>query len=914
MASQAEVELLISTDEALPQLERELTAIVRAAEASTDPVELEALLDTDRTLDRLLDELDVVIAGAERANDTIALEAALDSARTLAELRDDLDDVIDAAERHAEQIQIDAELDADLAELDAEIAALVRELEAGAGDVDIEVNVDRDGRGRAALEGVGRGLLGLAANTGKAVGGLFALGVAASSAAPLLAGVATSLESIAPAAALAVSGMITVGLVAGTVKLAMNGVGEAVKNAFDPDVKPEKLAESMKNLAPNARAFVTELSGMRKSLKSLQQTVQNNFFKGLAGELKGLGKDALPVVANALKDTSKELNLMAVGASRAARDLAKDGTLGKALGSSNKALAQLGNIPGQIVKGLGQIGAAAGPSLERLATAGGAAADRVSKKLEEAFKTGRLEAAISGAVDTLKQLGRIGSNVFGGLGNIIKTVNAESGGLFGTLEKVTAAFEKVTASKGFQDALSALSRTMSVLVDRLLPLITTALEALGPVFQKLESPVQLLIIHLGSGLMKVLNALAPVLVKAADAFGKLVNLVTPFIEVAGTLIAAILPALGPLFDALGQTFDALLPVVEQLVKQMEESLVPIFETLATEVLPQILPPLVELSTALLPVILKLMVGLAPSITKLAEAFAKLLVELTPLIVAFIEMTIEIGEKLAPVIGPLIELIIRLIDGALTLLTGFINGFVIPALRTLVALLSGDFSGAWKIASAAVGSAADKMAAAIEEAKAQIWADLVGIKNAAVEQLRAAKDGALNQMRSLRDGLFQIAGTFGNVIRAGLGPLGDLLVDAGRDAVNGLINGLRSRLGALRDIAHSIAETVEDVVKLGLGIHSPSRVMAEVGRDTVEGFQVGIQNAIPGLTEDLQGFAALAPSFAMAGGDTLGMGNTTVAAPNVQVFLGNELLNRHVDSRIILSNVNRDRLSNQGVRR
>lgn len=913
MASEAEVDLVISTEDTLPQLERDLTAIVRAAEAGADDIELEALLDTDASISNLIGELSDVVAAATAAGDQIAVEATLDSIESLENLQGDLGEVIHAASSRAADIELEAALDANEAALDAELAALVAELERDAPDIDLEVNVDKDGRGATAITRLGKAFSSLipGAKVGTIiVGSLTAIGQVA----PLLAATAASLEAIAPASALAVSGLITLGLTAGTVALAFNGVGEAVKQAFDPEAKPEELEKALANLAPEARKFVVELSSMRKNLKAIQQDVQQNFFQGLSTELQNLGSTVLPVVAGAMSQTSKQLNLMAVGASRAAQDLARDGALGKALDSSVAALGKLTNLPAQIVTGFGQIGAAAGPALERIATAAGAAGDTISEKLTKAFESGALERAINQSVDALKQLGSIVGNVFGGLSNIIGTVTTQGNGLFSTLEKITQAFEDVTASQGFQKALIALTQTATVLIDTVLPLITQALQILGPVFEVLGPPIQNLVKALGEGLGRVLTALGPVLVSVGEAFGKLVALVLPLVDLAGKLLAAILPGLIPLFDALGQTFEALTPFVEELASTLESTLVPLFTTLATEVLPQVIPPFVELSTKLIPVLTKIIAELAPVLAELALAFAQVLVELAPVIVEFVNLTLTIVDELMPILGPLIDLILNLVNLALNVLAAQLRGIVIPALRILVDLLQGDFSAAWSGAGELVSNIAARIGDVAASMRDRVVARLREMAQGVIDRFNELKDRAVARFTELKNRLGEVAAGFGPAIRAGLGDLGGLLVQAGRDAVQGLINGLTERLGRLREIASQIASTVEGAIKSGLGIHSPSTVMHEVGKNTVEGFRLGIQDSIPSLRRELQGVASLAPSFALPNGQTFQLPAPQNANPTVQVFLGNELVNQHVDTRIIAANKNRDRLLTQGVRR
>lgn len=63
--------------------------------------------------------------------------------------------------------------------------------------------------------------------------------------------------------------------------------------------------------------------------------------------------------------------------------------------------------------------------------------------------------------------------------------------------------------------------------------------------------------------------------------------------------------------------------------------------------------------------------------------------------------------------------------------------------------------------------------------------------------------------------------------------------AGVDMLAGLINGIASMGGAVRDAVASIAGNVVDRFKNLLGIHSPSRVFARLGMDTMDGLAIGL---------------------------------------------------------------------------
>jgi TP901 family phage tail tape measure protein len=89
-----------------------------------------------------------------------------------------------------------------------------------------------------------------------------------------------------------------------------------------------------------------------------------------------------------------------------------------------------------------------------------------------------------------------------------------------------------------------------------------------------------------------------------------------------------------------------------------------------------------------------------------------------------------------------------------------------------------------------------------------------------------------------------------------------LADIGRNILQGLINGIKSMAGAVTKAVSGIASAIPSKIKSFLGIHSPSRVLMELGEFTGEGFVNGLKsmvNNVKAATEDMA--SAAVPSLA-----------------------------------------------------
>lgn len=924
MASQAEVDLVVSAAGALPDLERQLDQIVRVAEDTAPEIDVQASIAVQHSLAVMSTQLDSVLNNIDRSDPNIDVTAALDTRESLRNLRLDVEQLTRLGQSGLfDPVELQAELDiaGSLAEVTRAVTDLVETAEAVAPPIELEFRIDEDSlrRNNLSIADLGQGLarvVGPAASAAKSIG---TIGLAAGAAAPAVAGLVAAVAEVGPAAGVAVSGLLTLKLATSALQVAMIGVGEAIETAFDPEAKPEDLAKAMERLSPNAKAFVTELRGMRSAFSDIQQQVQDNVFANLDTALQALSADVLPQVSTALEKAGTSLNQMALGAVRGALVLSESGALGQALGSSTRSLKNLETVPGSIVTGLGAIAAAAGPSLERLTKAAGSAAERISDQLLKSFASGELEKTIDRAVDAVAQLGRSIGNIFGGLGNIFKGLTQDGAGLFDTLEKITQAFEDATASKGFQDALGALSSLMGTVVDTVLPLLSTALKSLGPIFTTLGPPLEKLVETLGGALGQVLEALGPVLVTVAEAIGKLIPVLTPVITLFGTLLSAILPALTPLVEALGRVFEAMAPFVTALADAIGGFLAPILESLGP-LFEALLTPMVLLYETVFPVLTEVVERLAPTFTRLGEAFGEVITAAAPVIQHFIEMAFAIAEELAPVIGPLIELLLDLTEGALSGLASFLEEFVVPALQVVAKLFEGDFTGAILQAQDIVRTFQLKALEFITTLRDRA----VGLFNdLSLKVVQAVQDMAAEVGRWFLELVNEAATTFSELpgaIESAVGDLGSLLFAAGANVVAGLIAGLRSQLGSLIATAQSMADTVANTIDGALEIFSPSKRTERSGKYTVAGFVKGINESLGTVKAAAE---AMASPFDILGKDGPASSISAMQQPFdlvtgrgtnvVNVYIGNQLLNQFINDAMRTTLDQRDRTIATGVR-
>ena len=82
---------------------------------------------------------------------------------------------------------------------------------------------------------------------------------------------------------------------------------------------------------------------------------------------------------------------------------------------------------------------------------------------------------------------------------------------------------------------------------------------------------------------------------------------------------------------------------------------------------------------------------------------------------------------------------------------------------------------------------------------------------------------------------------GRVLR-GMGKLGEYLLEAGKDLMRGLLNGIKSMAGEVAGAAKDVAKGAVGAVTGFLHIGSPSKLMIEKGEDTGGGLGIGIEKS------------------------------------------------------------------------
>ncbi len=490
------------------------------------------------------------------------------------------------------------------------------------------------------------------------------------------------------------------------------------------------------------------------------------------------------------------------------------------------------------------------------------------------------------------------------------------------MEALTAVFEVLSQVSGvlgtvFAAILPIIGQLVGMLAGALAPLfpvITMLIKALAPVVAKVGEALGALLGPAIGVVVEVLSTLIPILMPIIDALlGALMPVIkalAPVITMLGQVISTILSAA---LKALMPLVTQLLPVMAQLLIQAITPMVPVLGLLG-ELFLALMPALVPLIQLFVELMIK---GMIPA-QKIIPIVAQVLTVLIKVIIAIIKPIAEVIGWVARLISELMKTgsakntvaeAWNAIKSVTSSVFGWISSFVSGvwnsikgAVSSAVNAVKTHVAAQWNAIKSATSTAfnfvRDHVTAqfnAVRNVVTSVMNAVRSVFTAAVNALRSTASSvfsairstissAVNGIRSTLSGISSIVssviGFFGRLrsgisghintavsvvrglrgkISSAIGNLGGLLTAAGRAVIDGLINGISSRLGALRSKAASAASTIRNLFPFSPAKEGP---LSGSGSPQIAGAKIATMIAT-GLDKQLPAVRSAAMSIAEA---------------------------------------------------
>lgn len=363
--------------------------------------------------------------------------------------------------------------------------------------------------------------------------------------------------------------------------------------------------------------------------------------------------------------------------------------------------------------------------------------------------------------------------------------------------------------------ISTLTATLPLLIDSGLLIIQTLLDGILIALPLIIESALNIVLSLVEGITTALPAVIEVgLSVITTLLEGIVGALPTIVEAALTIIIALV---GALILLLPKIIEAGIQIIVALVDGLIKAIPAIIEaalTLIVSLVEAIIKLLPQLIDAGIKIVEALVEGLIQIIPQLIEAGITLITELLKAILKLLPQLLSAGAELITalvkgvlsILGQLLTAGGKLILGLLGKILGF-TGQLLSAGGTLIGKL---VSGILSILGDVVGAGAKLITGLIDK-----------ILSFTKKLLSAGKDLVI----SLKNGVVEKTND---------------MINVGKDLVSGLIKGITGMASDAIDAITGVVDGVVNKAKNLLGIKSPSRVFAQIGQWTSEGWAIGIE--------------------------------------------------------------------------
>lgn len=325
-----------------------------------------------------------------------------------------------------------------------------------------------------------------------------------------------------------------------------------------------------------------------------------------------------------------------------------------------------------------------------------------------------------------------------------------------------------------------------------------------------------------------------------------------------SMLAQGISGLSGVFTGLVQTIG---PILSQIGTVFQTAFAPIGTMITTQLLPALQPlmmALQNLGSAVMPVIMTAIQTIAPVLatvmSNVIQTMSVIATAVTPVInniAALIQAVLPVIQSVFQTWGASIQGVINAVFPFIqTVITSVMN-VVNAIINTVLAAINGDWSGVWEGIQNIISSVWDGIQSivsgainAVSGVISSVLSGISGIFSSVWNGIKRAVSGAWsgitsavsNGVRSMMNFITSIPSRIMGVFSGA----GSWLLSAGKNIIQGLINGIKKAVGGAISAVKDAVGGIIDGAKSLLGIASPSKVFdREIGRMIPAGLGRGV---------------------------------------------------------------------------
>lgn len=341
------------------------------------------------------------------------------------------------------------------------------------------------------------------------------------------------------------------------------------------------------------------------------------------------------------------------------------------------------------------------------------------------------------------------------------------------------------------------------------------------------------VIQLGIAIITSLDALIPQLLTL------IANILAALVENLPSIIQSVMDMLIELLEGIRNNISPVVTIVVDTIIQILEAI--------TAKIPDIIQAGIDVVIGLIDGLSK---GLVDNAPRIRDALLNLMLSLLEAVLAF--FGIHSPSTVFADIG--LNLILGLIEGIWNMLSSLLS-CIISVFTSVISGIGSFMGNALEKGKELMKNIKDgilKVASSVIDGAKTVISDCVSaIGDKAREFLLKGKELIYNVRNGIQSKVDDVVNAAKNIIKKALDGIKGFIskfIDVGKDIIDGLKDGISSAAKGAVDTAKDVAKGALDGAKSLLGIHSPSKEFAKVGRFSVEGMAQGL-NQYAGLVAD-----------------------------------------------------------------
>lgn len=332
----------------------------------------------------------------------------------------------------------------------------------------------------------------------------------------------------------------------------------------------------------------------------------------------------------------------------------------------------------------------------------------------------------------------------------------------------------------------------------------------------------------GAGITAFAAGLASLIASLSTVGSSIQDFVITLIESIPTII-----------QKLGEGFVKFVEVIVQNGQVITDAFVTILTALVTAI-GEVVPLIVD---ALLNILTQFVESIAEYSPRIVSAIAETLVSLIETIAEYTPQFVSAGvDLITGFIDGLSENIPRIADSATNLIITFLDAIsthvpeVVDAGMQMIIELINGMANAISSNTPQLVSAMQNLINAIIDAGVAI---LTGSVSTFLSKGGELIGGLIDGIKSKVGDVVSAVGSIISSCKEGLANIGSEFVSIGSNIISGLVSGIKSGISSVASAISDVASSAVSKAKSALGIHSPSKVFAEIGMYSDKGLAKGL---------------------------------------------------------------------------